>query len=98
MFDLDLGPGIGGANNHFTELLFRLQPLRQPHRVGKLRSRRCRLSAELTPRHDHTLGAKGIHDFRHGNAHLGQPVRFDPDAHGVIACTDDVDPPDAPDA
>ena len=63
--------------------------------VRELIARWSRLCTEFTTRHHHTLGTNGINDFRHRYTKMGQYVRLDPDAHGVVGGTDDVYSADA---
>jgi len=95
VLEFNLGTVFRGAHDDLTELLGILQAVGQAHGIGELSTRGGWLRAELAARDDHTLSTDGVHDLGHGNTQMGKAVGFDPDAHGVVAGTENVDPTDA---
>ena len=98
VLDLDLGAVFLCAHDDLAELLHGLQAVGQSYGVGKLRTRRGRLGAELTAGNDDVLGPDGIDDFGHGNTEVRQSVGLDPDAHGIVAGPQDSHLPDTSNA
>src|SRR5208283_2147488 len=63
-------------------------------RIGELLSGRNRLSRNLSRRVYRILFLYGVYDLGDGNIKLGQPIRADPAAHGVLPCAEDCHPGD----
>ena len=94
MLYLYLRAFLCGSYDDFAELLFRLKALGKRYGVSELRTRRRRLGPELTSRNDHALCPDRIDDLGYRNAHLGQAIRLDPDAHRIVARAEHVHAPD----
>ena len=84
ILDPDLGTILVGPYDHIFEFLSRRQPAFGSHLVGKLGTRHSRWAADLACRGNHILLLDCLGDVWNGQAQLGQLVRLDPYAHGVI--------------
>ncbi len=91
MLNFNLSPFRCCPDDNLTKFLFTLQTFRHADSVGELIARWSRFRTEFTTRHHHTLGTNSINDLRHGYTEMCQPVRLDPDTHGVVGGTDDID-------
>jgi hypothetical protein len=82
------------AHDDAAEFVGVHQTAARPHRVGELPTGRRRLAAER-PRGVHdVLRRDRVHDVRHGQPHVRDRVRIDPDAHGVVRRAEDLHLPD----
>ena len=95
MLDLDLGAGFGCSDHNFSEFFFRLQTIGQADGVGEFCSVRRRFRSEFSAGDDDILCPDGIDDLGNGDTQLGQPVRFDPDPHGIIRGPNNIHTTDA---
>jgi len=85
ILDAYLGTIFIRAYNHVTEFFSGGQTIFSTDLVCKLRTRQRGWSANLTGRSNHVLFPDGISNVGHCQAKLGQLIRFDPYAHGIVA-------------
>ena len=78
-----------GAYDDLPELLFGKQPALCPNRVGEFLALWNRLTTDLPGRINRILRLYGFDNFGNGDAKLGQLVRLDPAAHGILAGSKD---------
>ena len=78
-----------GAHDDLAELFCGKQPALCPHRVSEFLPSWNGFAADLSGGVNGILRLYGLDDFGNGDAKLGQLVRLDPAAHGVLACTKD---------
>ena len=84
-----------GAYDDGTEFLRRLQPALGADGVSEFLPARYRLGADRAGRIDGVLRVDRVDDLGNRDVEFGQLVRIDPQAHGVLAGTEDGDAGDA---
>ena len=90
----DRAVGVGAQDN-LAKFLFALQTPLRAHSVGEFLPLRDRLGAHGTGGVHGILGADRVNNFRDGDIELGQLIRRNPQAHGVLAGAENGDAGDA---
>ena len=88
-------PGGGFAHNNFSEFLGGCQPALGSDGIGILLAFRNGFAAHLTCRVYGVLRLDCRDNLRHGDGQLGQLVGLDPQPHGILARTENLDASDA---
>ena len=88
VFHPDLGAVRHGADDDALELLDVIQPPLGLHRVGEVGGGAGGLGADLARRELGVLLADGADHVARGELQLGQPVRAQPDPHGVVGAAE----------
>ena len=85
ILDTNLGSVRVRAHDHVAEFLRGRKAPLGAYLVGEHRARHRRRPADLASGRDDVLFLDGAGDVGNGQAQLGQLVRLDPHAHGILA-------------